>query len=150
MNGATGPLPRPQSLPVDPNAVGLKILGALTGRILGEMADDEKAAILESVEQSNHDLLESIQALDESVNALGNLLNLWTTTLVEWSRSGGKSIQSLQSVIRDVTERAEAAEGEEEGEEEENDEAGDEAGDEADSQVIDAQFRRVSPDKKKP
>ncbi len=114
MNGAPGTgVPRPKLPAVDPNAVGMNILGALAGRILGDLPDEEKAAILENVEQSNRELLESIQSLDESVNALGTLLNLWTTIMVEWSRSGGKSMSSLQSVIRDVTSRVSEEEEEE-------------------------------------
>jgi len=148
MSGAAGnvpPRPRPDS-----GAFGEKLIGALVGRALGDLPDKEKAEILENVEESNRDLLDSIQSLDESVNALGNLLNLWTRILVEWSHSGGKSVASLQSVIRDVTEQA-AAEAAEEEEEEpaddedegEGDEADDEADDVAEGKVIDVEGKHL-------
>lgn len=142
MSGATGngpSRPRPSS-----SAFGEQLVNALVGRALGDLPDEEKAAILENVEASNRELLESIRSLDESVNALGTLLNLWTRIMVEWSTSGGKSVASLQSVIRDVTEQAaeEAAAEEEEpeGQEEEED---DEADDEADSKVIDVEGKHL-------
>jgi len=114
----------------------------LTGKILGNLSDAEKAEILENVEASNKELLHAIQSLDESVNALGTLLNLWTRIMVEWSTSGGKSVASLQSVIRDVTSEA-AEEAEEEEEEEEEEDESDEADDEAEGPTIEGRVRQV-------
>ena len=139
MTGPARPLP---PRPPDPNAVGAQLLGALTGKILGNLSDAEKAEILENVEASNKELLHAIQSLDESVNALGTLLNLWTRIMVEWSTSGGKSVASLQSVIRDVTSEA-AEEAEEEEEEEEEEDESDEADDEAEGPTIEGRVRQV-------